>query len=150
MTTLPSAASTQEEALKFAECMRSNGITDFPDPSSGGGFVFHTSAGIIQSPEFQAAQKACQKYMPPGPGSGPPPSKQALAKMLKVSQCMRRHGISDFPDPMTSVPPHALAGIGGVISNIDGVILVFPGTVDEQSPQFTQAAAACEFPLHNH
>jgi hypothetical protein len=37
-----------------------------------------------------------------------------------------------------------------VISNIDGVVLVFPGTIDEQSPAFTRAAAACRFPLHNH
>ena len=99
MTTLPSAASPQEEALKFAECMRSHGITDFPDPSSGGGFIFPASRGIIQSPQFQAAQKACQKYMPPGPGSGPPPSAQAMAQMLKVSQCMRRHGIVRLPRP---------------------------------------------------
>ncbi|HUC15286.1 MAG TPA: hypothetical protein VMS00_12605 [Acidimicrobiales bacterium] len=150
VTTLPSAVSPQTDALEFAECVRSHGIANFPDPSSGGGFVFHASAGIIQSPQYQAAQKACQKYMPPGPGSGPPPSKQALAQMLKVSQCMRRHGITHFPDPMTSVPPHALAGVGGVISDIYGVILVFPSTIDEQSPQFTHAAAACEFPLHNH
>jgi len=150
VTTLPSAASPQEEALEFAECMRSHGIADFPDPSSGGGFIFNASAGIIQSPHYQAAQKACQKYMPLGPGSGPPPSAQALANMLKVSQCMRRHGIFDFPDPRTSVPSHALPGTVGVISDIDGVILVFPSTIDEQSPAFTAAAAACRFPLHNH
>lgn len=150
MTTLRSAASPQEEALEFAECMRSHGIADFPDPSSGGGFIFNASAGIIQGPHYQAAQKACQKYMPPGPGSGPPPSAQAMAQMLKVSQCMRRHGISDFPDPRTSVPPDSLPPKGGVISDIDGVILVFPSTIDEQSPSFTAAAAACRFPLHNH
>jgi hypothetical protein len=150
VTTLPSASSVQEEALEFAECMRSNGITDFPDPSSGGGFLFPASSGTIQSPQFQAAQKACQKYMPQV-GSGSPPTKQALARMLKVAQCMRRHGVSDFPDPVTSVPPHALAGGAvGIISDIDGVILVFPSTIDEQSPQFTQAAAECAFPLHNH
>jgi hypothetical protein len=149
-TTLPSAASPPEEALEFAGCMRSHGITDFPDPSSGGGFVFHASAGMTQSPRFQAAQKACQKYMPPVPGSGSPPSAQALAHMLKVAECMRRHGITDFPDPRTSFPLRALAGAGGVISDIDGVILVFPSTIDAQSPAFTQAAAACGFPLHNH
>jgi hypothetical protein len=135
--------------------MRSNGITNFPDPNSGGGFIFRTGAGGPQSPQFQAAQKACQKYMPPGPGSGPPPTKQAVAQMLKVAQCMRRHGITDFPDPLTSVPPHLLPGSGassniGLISDIDGVILLFPDTINEQSPQFTKAAAKCAFPLHNH
>jgi hypothetical protein len=150
-TTLPSAASTQEQALEFAECMRSHGIADFPDPNSGGGFIFNANPGIMHGPHFQAAQNACQKYMPPGPGSGPPPSAQAMAQMLKVSQCMRRHGISGFPDPRTSAPPHALSPQGvGVISDIDGVILVFPSTIDEQSPAFMAAAAACRFPLHNH
>ena len=129
--------------------MRSSGVPDFPDPSAGGGFQL--PAGTDRSsPAFQAAQAKCQKFLPPGPGSGPPPSPQALAQMLKVAQCMRRHGISDFPEPRTSLPPHALAGTGGVISDIDGVILVFPSTIDEQSPAFVRAAAACKFPLHNH
>jgi hypothetical protein len=69
--------------------------------------------------------------------------------MLKVAHCMRRHGIADFPDPRTSVPSD-IARFVGVISDIDGVILVFPSTIDEQSPAFAQAAAACGFPLHNH
>ena len=51
--------------------------------------------------------------------------------MVKVAECMRRHGITDFPDPRTSVPPHALAGVDGVISDIDGVVLVFPSTIDD-------------------
>jgi hypothetical protein len=68
--------------------------------------------------------------------------------MLKVSRCMRRHGISEFPDPVTSVPSD-LAGIG-MVSDRDGAILVFPRTLDMQSPMFTQAAAACGFRLSNH
>jgi hypothetical protein len=71
--------------------------------------------------------------------------------MVKVAQCMRRHGITDFPDPRTSVPSNPFpAGGTGVISDIDGVIFVFPATLDTQSPMFTRAAAACRFPLHNH
>jgi hypothetical protein len=37
-----------------------------------------------------------------------------------------------------------------MISDIDGVMLMFPATFDTQSPAFTRAAAACQFPLHNH
>ncbi|MGH9105804.1 MAG: hypothetical protein ACRDZX_08210 [Acidimicrobiales bacterium] len=147
VTTVPSPASFEEEMLRFAECMRSHGITNFPDPS-GGGFRIPVGGRFNQSPQFLAAQKACQEYLPPGPGSGPPPSAQALAQMLKIAQCMRRHGISDFPDPRTKAPPLG-PGIRE-ISNIDGVILVFPTTLDTQSPVFTQAAVACKFPLHNH
>jgi hypothetical protein len=64
---------------------------------------------------------------------------------------MRRHGVADFPDPRTSVPSNPFpSGSTGVISDIDGVILVFPDTIDTRSPMFTRAAAACRFPLHNH
>ena len=60
-------------ALKFAGCMRSHGIPDFPDPT-GGGFEFLPPAGFNpQSPRVQAAQHACRKYsnaagklLPPG------------------------------------------------------------------------------------
>jgi hypothetical protein len=85
----------------------------------------------------------------PGPGSTTHPSAQALAQMLKVAQCMRRHGISGFPDPTTSIPSNPPAG-GGVISDRDGVILVFPARLDMQSPLFVRAAAACGFQLTNH
>ena len=63
---------------------------------------------------------------------------------------MRQHGVSDFPDPRTSAPPNPLGSGVGEISDIEGVILLFPSTIDQQSPVFTRAAAACAFPLHNH
>lgn len=132
--------------LEFAQCMRSNGVPSFPDPSTSGGFELTPGSGP-SSPAFKLAQAKCQKFLPAGPGSGAPPTTQALAQMLKVSQCMRRHGISAFPDPRTSVPPIS----GGIdIADRDGVILVFPRGFDEQSPQFMKAAAACGFKLTNH
>jgi hypothetical protein len=148
------SSSPEAAALAFSKCMRSSGVPNFPDPQPGGGFRFHRGAGVDpSSPAFKAAQKACAKLMPGGgPGSGPPPSAQAVARMLKIAQCMRRHGISDFPDPRTTVPPNPRVALGGsgVISDIEGVILIFPGTIDQQSPAFTHAAAMCAFPLHNH
>ena len=57
-----------------------------------------------------------------------------------------------LPRPETSVPsnPFPSGSPGGVISDIQGAIFVFPATLDMQSPLFTRAAAACQFPLHNH
>ncbi len=60
-------------ALKFAGCMRSHGIPDFPDPA-GGGFEFVPPTGFDpHSPKVQAAQQICRKYssaagklLPPG------------------------------------------------------------------------------------
>jgi hypothetical protein len=143
------------DALAFAKCMRASGVPNFPDPQPGGGFLLHASAALIASPAFKAAQAKCHKLLPgggpPGPGSTTNPSPQTLARFLRIARCMRKHGVEDFPDPRTSVPSNPFgSGGAGVISDIEGVILVFPGTIDQQSPVFTRAAAACAFPLHNH
>jgi hypothetical protein len=77
----PSAAEQakmQESALNFSKCMRSHGVPNFPDPefrhSGGGGLgirIGGKGSGIDpNSPQFQAAQKACQSLMP-GPKGGP-------------------------------------------------------------------------------
>ena len=139
-------------ALAYAKCMRSSGVPNFPDPSANGGFQL--SAGTDpSSPAFQTTRAKCQKLLPgggpPAPGSSTHPSVQAMAQMLEVSRCMRRHGIAGFPDPTTSVPSK-LGGIGGVVSDRDGVIFLFPATLDMRSPLFLHAAAACGFRLTNH
>jgi len=149
------AANPQQALIAFAKCMRSNGLPNFPDPNGSGGFAFHASAEMNpSSPAFKAAQAKCRKLMPgggpPGPGSTTNPSPQTLARFLSIARCMRGHGIYDFPDPRTSVPSNPFGSGAGVISNIEGVILIFPSTIDQQSPTFTRAAGACAFPLHNH
>ncbi|HEY5287187.1 MAG TPA: hypothetical protein VIJ50_08795 [Solirubrobacteraceae bacterium] len=149
----PGAESPEAAALAFAGCMRAHGLPDFPDPKAGG-FLFRTGPGADpSSPAFKAAQTKCKKFLPPGPGSGSPPSAKTLAHYLTVAQCMRRHGVPEFPDPRTTVPSDpraALGGGGGVISDIEGAVFLFPSRIDQQSPAFTRAAAACAFPLHNH
>ncbi len=66
------------QALKFSQCMRSHGITSFPDPQSvaGGGIRIAIRAGQGSNlnptnPQFQAAQKACQSLTGGGPFGGP-------------------------------------------------------------------------------
>jgi hypothetical protein len=153
-----SSASTgtlQQAAIAYAKCMRSNGVPNFPGPKPEGGFLFNATARIDpSSPAFKAAQAKCRKLLPsggpPGPGSSTSPSPQTLARFLRIARCMREHGVYDFPDPRTSVPSDPFgSGGNGVISDIEGVILVLPSTIDEQSPTFTHAASACAFPLHN-
>jgi hypothetical protein len=57
------------QLLKFARCMRSHGVPNFPDPANHQGAVgFHVTKGQQggidpQSPQFQAAQRACQSLM---------------------------------------------------------------------------------------
>ena len=65
------------------------------------------------SPQFQAAMQACRKYLP---GGGPPaltPAQRAEAAkaMAAFAACMRKNGVSSFPDPngQGTFPPGSLA-----------------------------------------
>ena len=139
----PGSANFQGQLLAYAACMRKSGVPKFPDPPASGPIRLPMDPS---SPAFEAAQAKCQKLMPGGgpPGPGPThPSAQALAQMLKVSQCMRRHGIPKFPDPGSSIPFNK-AGIR-VITDMHGVILAFPFSLDLWSAAFAQAEAACNF-----
>jgi hypothetical protein len=73
-------ARMQQQALKFSQCMRSHGVPKFPDPqfSPNGGTLMRIGQDVNpNSPQFKAAQKACQKLVPGGPLSGaPPPSEK--------------------------------------------------------------------------
>jgi hypothetical protein len=53
---------SQAQLLKFSECMRANGVPDFPDPSAGGGLSISLNAGgdlNPNSPVFKNASKLC-------------------------------------------------------------------------------------------
>lgn len=129
--------------LKFSECMRANGVRNFPDPSSGGGINLNPGSGLNPfSPSFKAAQSHCRKLLP---GGGPPtkPSAQEERAMLRVAQCMRAHGVTGFPDP-TLTPPSSPAGYS-ILEDRGGVVIAIPDTVDVQSPAFKQAARTCGF-----
>jgi hypothetical protein len=134
------------DGLRFSACMRSHGVPNFPDPSSGSGLGFHiqASSGVDPfSPAFKAAQTSCRKLLPGGgPGTGHP-SAQEKAQMLATSTCMRAHGIPDFPDP-TTTPPSSPSGYGAILGR-DGEFLAIPNTIDEETPAFKRAATACHF-----
>ncbi|MEU4894826.1 hypothetical protein AB0B12_19900 [Streptomyces sp. NPDC044780] len=117
-------AGSQANGLKFAQCMRENGLTDFKDPKPGEGM----GAGIDpQSPEFQKAEKACKQYMPAPPpeeGGGGPGDVWSTDDKLKYAKCMRNNGVPSFPDPDEN---------GG-----------FKLEVDPTTPQFQKAEEACK------
>ena len=118
-----------KSAVAFAACMRSHGVPEFPDPGRNG----HTSLGNgidPSSPQFQAAQKACQSLLPSGGSSlatqaasgSISPDKQA--QLLRFARCMRGHGVPNYPDPTSQ-----------------GIAL--SQSVDPKSPQFQAATQAC-------
>lgn len=57
-------------AVKYAACMRAHGVTNFPDPTLVNGQIeFQGQGGIGRSPQFPAAQSACQPVLS-GSGNG--------------------------------------------------------------------------------
>jgi hypothetical protein len=142
------SGSVASDALAFARCMRANGVPNFPDPSPGGGFLFNAGAVNPSSPAVSSARTRCQKLMPgggpPAPGSTTHPSAQTVAKLVGIAQCMRQHGVPEFPDPRTSVPANPFGSAGaGVITDYDGAILLFPSTLNMESPAYSRAVATC-------
>jgi hypothetical protein len=87
----------RDQAIAYAQCMRENGVPDFPDPDASGRFrgVGHEAQG---DPKFQAAQEACRDLAPGGEHErlGDP---AFVEQMREFSQCMRDNGLPDFPDP---------------------------------------------------
>jgi hypothetical protein len=136
------------EALAFSKCMRTHGVVNFPDPGTSGGgvqFSIGSSSGINpQSPAFRAAQQSCHHLLPGGGQPSARASAQAKARLLATSECMRAHGITDFPDPRTGQPPSDLAGYSAIMG-MNGAFLAIPKSINPRSPAFQQAAAACKF-----
>jgi hypothetical protein len=60
----------QSQILKLVNCMRKNGVPNFPDPQNG--HIQITGANGIDpnSPQFQSAVQACQKLLPSGSAGG--------------------------------------------------------------------------------
>jgi hypothetical protein len=121
-----STADPNSKAVKYAQCMREHGITDFPDPVDGE-IRLTVRAGTNldpNSPEYQAAQQACKSLEPPGLSAGSGQSADAQAAGVKFAVCMRENGVPDFPDPQ------------------NGRFLV-SGDIDPNSPAFRSAMNAC-------
>jgi hypothetical protein len=118
----------------YSRCMRENGVSKFPDPDGQGRLSIQGGPGLDpNSPQFQAAERACEKYMPRGGDDTPSPEEQeqGLQEALAYSACIREHGVPNYPDPKP---------------NADGGIDLNAGAsdFDPSSPQFKEAEEACE------
>ncbi len=101
-------AANQEKAVKFAQCMRENGVSEFPDPDASGEFtidgVLNGSSLDPNSPGWTGAIDACKDLQPPGfTGDGERSADQQDAA-LEFAQCIRENGVEDFPDPAPGQP----------------------------------------------
>ena len=125
--------------VTFAKCMRGRGVPQFPDPGGprpAGSSISILGAQLpstidIKAPAFQAALKVCMKRFLAG-HPRPPLSAAQKAGVLKFAQCMRIHGVPNFPDPR--FPP------GG------GIAIPGPAGASASSPAFRHAQQVCGSP----
>lgn len=87
--------------------MRDNGVTEFPDPDASGVLtadgIANGTAIDTEGPVWTAAIEACENLQPPefaGRERTAAEQEQALA----FAQCVRDHGVGDFPDPAKGEP----------------------------------------------
>ena len=90
----------RDKAVKFAECMRENGVSDFPDPNAKNDFDY----GVSVTPAvWKKTLAACKDLQPAGTLSAKrTPVEQSTS--LKFAQCIRDNGVKDFPDPVNGEP----------------------------------------------
>ena len=127
--------------ISMSKCMRANGVPNFPDPREGpdGGGVGWPGGGPVMisrdvllimgqqlaGPAVASAARSCKQYM--APGSPPAVSESERVAAIANAECMRVHGVPNFPDPTFS---------GGQLNaGLDAV--------NPQAPAFKRAAAEC-------
>ncbi|TDU90766.1 hypothetical protein EV138_4361 [Kribbella voronezhensis] len=94
----PASLSQDEKGVKFAQCLRENGI-DVKDPEPGKGIQLKLdpSSGIRKE-DVDKAMEACKQYDPQADGSNNA-NPQAEENGRKFAECMRKNGVEKFPDP---------------------------------------------------
>jgi hypothetical protein len=122
-----SGQTAYQQALAYAQCMRSHGVPSFPDPTSQGLITY--GPVDIRSARYLSANKICQHLLPPGSPLTTAQKRQDVRQALKFAGCIRSHGVPGFADPATT-------GSGATVG------FRVP-RADQNSPQFQGAVRAC-------
>jgi hypothetical protein len=134
--TQPQMQQLQQSAVRFAQCMRSHGLLNFPDPTSPQEFKQSIGASAEGSPTARSAETACQHLLPGGgsPRQSAAHSQAQSVAALAFARCLRSHGFPNFPDPTSSgqITHEMLANAG----------------INLHQPALLQAADACVSVTH--
>jgi hypothetical protein len=122
-----SAESQADQLVRFAQCMRQNGVPSFPDPVDGKLTLTVRKGGPLDpnNPQFRIAREKCKDVEPPGALGGGGQDPQQQEQMLQFVTCMRNNGVPNFPDPQ------------------NGQFAITGAQVDPNSPGFQKAIQAC-------
>ena len=129
----PSAATTGPSSVAaevaYAKCMRSHGVSNFPDPSGG---RIPKERIPFSNPRFASGAKACARlfpFNPTPPQTTSQPTHTRFAAALAFSRCVREHGFPSFPDPMAD-------------GELTGQMVTAAG-IDLHQPALLKAGIAC-------
>jgi hypothetical protein len=122
-------ATDNADEMPYTQCMRAHGVPNFPDPNAQG--KPFTSENLLpaginpDSPQVAAASTTCAHLLVP---PSPEQLAQQARELVRYAECMRAHGLPDFPDPSTT-------------ANGGSSLALTPAIVD--SPDFQPAEQAC-------
>lgn len=125
----PTGSSGSAQAVAYADCMRSHGVQNFSDDSSGGGFEIPSTIDT-QSPSYISAYRACANLQP-GRIVPRAPSERQERQLVASARCMRTHGVI-VADPRFQGPY---------------ITLDVPDETTMQSSAFKRAEKACDYPV---
>jgi hypothetical protein len=119
------------DELAFAQCVRAHGVPEYPDPNANGQEPPSTK-NLTDNPRFPAAQAACNHLISSDFSAQ---FRTDTANYVKFAQCMRGHGVPNFPDPSTDPD-------GSPVFNLQNA------NINVQAPQVRTAALGCQTQLH--
>jgi hypothetical protein len=128
-----SGSNSTSSTLAFSNCMRANGVPNFPDLGTNGmriqgnGQAISVNGVSLNAPAYQTARAKCQRYLPTQAAASPSQQAQQRARGLKFASCMRSHGVPNFPDP----------------KSYNGSQQVYLPGINPSAPAFQTAAKAC-------
>jgi hypothetical protein len=141
----PGGATAQ--LVAYSQCMRNHGVPSYPDPANGGLPKGSAQQFGVSTSQFQAAQSACQHLLPVAQnfqqqaqqclqaGACPPALvQQMLTADRKFAQCMRSHGVPNWPDP-------TMDSLGRPVFNLTTVGITHSQT---HSPPMSTKLAECQ------
>jgi hypothetical protein len=106
--------SASASAVAYSACMRSHGVPNYPDPGSDGNLPKGNAQAFgVSDSQYQASERACKRLLPSSDTTftaslnqclmtGDCPHavvQRALTEGLRFAQCMRNHGVPNWPDP---------------------------------------------------
>src|SRR5215467_1472163 len=124
------SAAYAPDKLGLARCLRAHGVPNYPDPNASGQEP-PGAKELIRTPQGQAAVGACSSWGNRISNDVAAQNQAAMGEYVRFAECMRAHGLPDFPDPV-----HAEGRVEFVLSaSQDGF--------DPHSPQVLAKAHQC-------